>query len=170
MKNPIRGLFTTLLMSLPASAMAGQDGPACELMRAADFGPMLAEPIGYNSATFGKGDLRISNCNAIGNNGGVISLRMYSFNKKPNTRGDALGDILLDAYDPNIPFLQGYPITDTSVYYAAEGDLIFWSKDFATMYIIDEAPKDRSKTIRAARMLARHLGLEKKEVQEITIQ
>lgn len=150
-------IIAGLVMLLPTGTLA-QDGPACAVLRAADLTRVLPGDIGYNSFTSNEVNFRISNCNAIGANASV-SLRMISFLLLPNGSDADFREMLLDRYDPNIPFLTGETVTDTAVSYAAEGDLIFWNSDSTVMYIVDEAPGDMERTRAIARLIAEPLGL-----------
>lgn len=149
----ISGFFVLL----PTNASA-QDGPACEVLRATDLARILPGDIGYNSFTTNEGAFQISNCNAIAGTASV-SLRMISFLNRPSGSDQELQNILLDRYDPNIPFLTGEQVTDTAVSYSAKGDLIFWSADTTEMYIVDEEPDQMERTRRIARLIATPLGL-----------
>lgn len=153
-----RAIIIAGLISLPATSSLAQDGPACAALREADLARVLLGDIGYNSYTSNVGAFQISNCNAISGNASV-SLRMISFLNRPNGSDADLQNILLDRYDPDIPFLTGERVTDTAVAYSAKGDLIFWSADSMEMYIIDEEPSQMERARAIARLIATPLGL-----------
>lgn len=161
------GMVVYMIALVPTNALA-KDGPACAVLRTADLARVLSGKIGYNSFTAKEGAFQISNCNAIGDNASV-SLRMISFLKRPKGSEADLQDILLNRYDPDIPYLSGEPVTDTAVSYSAEGDLIFWSTDSMKMYIIDEEPDQMARARRVARLVATSLGLAADEVDEVSV-
>ncbi len=155
-------MITFSVIALSPHSASAQDGPACSVLRATDLTRVLPGDIGYNSFTGNDGMFQTSNCNAIGDNASV-SLRMISFLNRPNGSSADLREILLNRYDPDIPFLVGERVTDNAVSYSAEGDLLFWSTDSMIMYIVDEGPDQMDRTRRIARLIASHLGLEKEE-------